>query len=66
MHIKGEKSQMNKLPYQELSENKEQNNTSSIQCHLENKTKTLSNLFYKISITWIIQKLSIQNTEQKD
>ena len=55
MHIKGEKSQMNKLPYQELSENKEQNNTSSIQCHLENKIKTLSNLFYKISITWIIQ-----------
>lgn len=56
---------MNKLPYQELSKNKEQNNTSSTQCHLENKTKTLSNLCYKISIAQI-QKLSIQNTEQKD
>ena len=38
---------------------------SYFECHLENKTKTLSNLCYKISIAWI-QKLSIQNTEQKD
>lgn len=39
---------MNKLPYQELSKNKEQNNTSSTQCHLENKTKNF--LIYVIKL----------------